>query len=203
MLYAHSARRAVCWMLVGVSAVLLGAAPDGAAMPGAAVSRACANQNRSVSRAPAREMRAAVVCLLNETRGRFGLPGLRQQSQLDFAAQAHASEMVRGGYFGHIGLNGSDPGGRIGESGFRWSAFGEAISTGFSTPARAVADWLASPEHCRIILSPVYRAIGIGVSAQAVRGFANRPGTWTADLALELRERAPSANWAPAATCPH
>lgn len=105
--------------------------------------------------------------------------------------------------FSHFGAGGSNPASRVSGTGYRWSAIGEAIGTGFSTPRRVVDAWLASPPHCQIVLSPEYRAVGIGVASPPVRGAASHPGTWTADLALARNRRPPSGNWAPANSCPH
>lgn len=111
--------------------------------------------------------------------------------------------MVSRDFFGHGGTTGSNPGARISAAGFDWGAYGEAISTGFSTPWNAVAGWLASTEHCQILLSPSYRFVGIGVDAQGVAGWTNESGTWTADLALPLGWGSPSGNWGPANGCPY
>jgi uncharacterized protein YkwD len=156
-----------------------------------------------VRRASAAELRSAVVCLINRFRSRGSLPWLRQHGRLDAAAQGHDDQMVADRYFGHNGAGGAGPGLRITAAGFAWGAYGEAISTGFSTPRRAVSAWLRSVEHCQILLSPQYRYIGIGVNPRPVPGAANRPGTWTADLALPLGWAAPSRNWGLANGCPY
>ncbi len=166
--------------------------------PRARASRACAYANASVSRASAAELRSAVVCLVNRFRSRGGLPGLEQQGQLDAAAQGHDDQMVAENYFAH-----GSPGLRISASGFSWGAYGEAISTGFSTPRQAVWAWLRSVDHCQILLSPQYRYIGVGVNPRAVAGFANVAGTWTADLALPYGWAAPSRRWGLADRCPY
>jgi uncharacterized protein YkwD len=156
-----------------------------------------------VKRASDSELATAVVCLMNRIRARWSLPPLHQLARLDFAAQIHSADMVVRDYFGHTGTNGSSPGARLDQAGFRWSALGEAITTGYSTPAGTVYAWLGSADHCRIILSPSYRDIGVGVSPGMVRRWANRPGTWTADLALRLTALPPSGDWAPANGCPY
>jgi uncharacterized protein YkwD len=169
----------------------------------ATASRACAYENMSVRRASPSELRSAVVCLINRVRGWGGLPGLREQSQLDAAAQNHDNQMVGKRFFGHGGIPPSSPALRISATGFSWGAYGEAISTGFRTPQRAVAAWLRSLVHCQILLSPQYRYVGIGVSGSPVAGWARMPGTWTADLALPRGWASPSRNWGLAAHCPY
>ena len=164
---------------------------------------ACAYENASVMGASAAELRSAVVCLINRFRSRGGLPLLHEQRQLNAAAQDHDNQMVEDHYFGHNGIGGSSPGVRISAAGFDWGAYGEAISTGFQTPQRAVSSWLGSVEHCRILLSPQYRYIGLGVNRRPVAGWTRRRGTWTADLALPIGWASPSRNWGLADRCPY
>jgi uncharacterized protein YkwD len=204
MLSAPLVRRAA-WLIgvVGAIAARLIAAPDGTALPTATASRACAYQKSSVRRTPEEDLRSAVVCLINHVRGAWHLPPVRQSADLDRAAQSHDGQMVALRDFSHYGAGGSSPASRVSSTGYRWSAVGEALATGFSTPVRVVAAWLASPPHCQILLSPDYRAVGIGVVAPPVRGDASGPGTWTADFALARNRRPPSGNWGPADSCPH
>ena len=189
---------------VGVGSDLASVATEvGSVAPPASASSACAYENASVRRASPDELRSAAICLINHFRGRGGLPRLHQQGQLDAAAQSHDDQMVTDHYFAHTGIGGSTPGLRISAAGFSWGAYGEAISTGFRTPRQAISSWLRSAEHCRILLSPQYRYIGLGVNPRPVGGWTRRPGTWTADLALPLGWAAPSRNWGLADHCPY
>jgi uncharacterized protein YkwD len=194
---APGLRGSVCLLLAAVAALLI-AAPQGWASPDAVTSRVCADQNTPVSKASPAELRAAVVCLIDHFRGQRGLPRLREQTRLDAAAQGHTNQMVAGDFFAH-----GNPGTRITAAGFDWGAYGEAISTGFPTPQATVSAWLSSPPHCRILLSPMYEFIGVGVTPRPVTGYATLRGTWTADLALPLGWRAPSGNVGPANGCPY
>lgn len=204
MLSARLVRGATWLLAIGVAGVRLVLAPAGAAAPKAmpAAGRTCAFQDASASGTSAAQLRAGVVCLVNLARQARGLPWLREQSSLNLAAQRHSNEMVADGSFSHT-AGGSDPGTRLDRAGFRWSALGEAISTGYQTPMQTFRAWLASTDHCRILLSPTYRDIGIGVDRRPVRGYANRPGTWTADLALPADRRSLSGNWRAADGCPY
>lgn len=171
--------------------------------PTATVSRACADAGTSVWSTPRTELRAAIVCLINHARARRGLPALYQQRQLDAAAQGHSHAMVAHDFFSHEGIRGSNPGARISATGFDWGAYGETISTGYSSAWGAVRGWLASTEHCQILLSPLYRFVGIGIDPRGVAGLTGYSGTWTADLALPLGWPAPSGDWGPASGCPY
>ncbi len=94
-------------------------------------------------------------------------------------------------------------GARVSAVGFRWSTVGENIATGFATPRRVVAAWMASQGHCQNILDPIYTNVGTGVNRGRVSGFASRPGTWTQDFGLAMGRRAPSHNWGPSNACPY
>ncbi len=143
-------------------------------------------------------MRAAVLCLINGERSSRRLPGLHESARLDRSAQGWTSVMGRGHSFTH----GADFASRISAVGFRWSTAGENIAAGFPTPAAVVRAWMASPGHCRNILSPSFLDIGTGVSWASVTG-AHDPGTWTQDFGLPLGAHTPSANTGPANGCPY
>jgi uncharacterized protein YkwD len=145
------------------------------------------------------EMRAAVVCLINEQRNMRGLPSLRVSSKLNDSAQSWNQWMVSTGNFTH----GSNFGGRIGAVGYNWQTAGENIATGFATPREVVAAWMASPDHCRNILDPSFRDVGTGVTTAAVGSFATQPSTWTNDFGLLMSQNPLSGNTGPQNGCPY
>jgi uncharacterized protein YkwD len=144
-------------------------------------------------------MRAAVVCLIDQQRTAHGLPPLHADARLDNSAQSWSNRMVATHNFTH----GTNFAGRISAAGFRWSAAGENIATGYQTPRQVVNGWMASTDHCRNILSPSYRSVGTGVNRHAIGGYGTGPGTWTQDFALPMGKSAPSGNWGPAGQCPY
>jgi len=166
----------------------------------AAATRPCPNANASASSAPVRELRLAVVCLVNQERAHYHLPALRQVPKLISSAQSYTTEMVLDDFFSHTGPGGSTPGVRITAAGFRWSWAGENIASGYPTPQSVVTAWMDSPGHCYNILAPVFADIGVGVSPESVAQ-AHGPATWTEDFGLPLGAWAPSANWGPADSC--
>ena len=188
------------------SAAILAAVPSASA--GTAAQRhnrpartasGCAYANASVTHAPARALRAAVVCLINQQRTSRGLPPLRPSVLLDRSAQGWTNAMVSSDVFSH----GTNFAGRITAAGYVWRAAGENIATGFQTPAGVVRAWMASTGHCQNILDPTYDNVGTGVSRGQMRGWASGPGTWTQDFALSMYKSPPSANWGPADGCPY
>jgi uncharacterized protein YkwD len=145
------------------------------------------------------EMRAAVVCLINQQRNMRGLPSLSVSTKLNASAQSWNQWMVSTGNFTH----GTNFAGRISAVGYDWQTAGENIATGFATPRQAVAAWMASPDHCRNILDPSFRNIGTGVTAAAVGSFASQPSTWTNDFGLLMSQNPPSGNTGPQNGCPY
>lgn len=182
---------------LGLSAAVISCAAT--APPALARShRGCAHANSVVGRISRQAVKRAVVCLINRQRTERGLPALRENKRLDRSAQGWTNSMVRHGYFSH----GSNFAARISAVGFNWSAAGENIATGFSTPRQVVAAWMASTGHCQNILSPQYSEVGTGVDHQGVRGYGG-PSTWTQDFALPMGAHAPSGNYGPANGCPY
>lgn len=177
-----------------VALALLCLSPAAAARP-----RGCAHADAPVSALARAALRHAAVCLINRQRRAHGLPPLAVSRRLNRSAQRWTRTMVAEHYFGH----GTNFGARVTASGFRWSAAGENIATGFPTAAAVVQAWMASAGHCRNILSPDFRYVGTGVLDRAIPGYGSSPGTWTQDFALGLDQRPPSGNQAAAAGCPY
>jgi uncharacterized protein YkwD len=160
--------------------------------------RRCPDAGVRINVAPRRETDRAILCLLNRERAHFHLPTLRLSRRLDDSAQSWTNTMVHDRSFSH----GSDFGARVSATGFDWSQIGENIADGYPTPAGAVRAWMASTGHCENILSPEFREVGAGFDHGSAIGGYHR-GTWTLDLGLLMRQRAPSDNWRPAEGCPY
>ena len=181
-------------VLAAALAALLTIAPAAAH-----ASRPCAHADTRATRAPRREMQSAVLCLVNKQRAAHHLPALHGSSLLNRSAQGWTNVMVASDTFSH----GSDFAARISAVGFNWASAGENIASGFPTPRAVVNAWMRSPDHCRNILSPVYREVGTGVSPHPVRGAASGSATWTQDFALPMAQSPPSGNYGPADGCPY
>lgn len=202
MFYAHQVRRTVWFLAAAALVSSFAVAPAGIASQAATASRSCAYSNAPASRATTAELRAAVVCLVNQQRRDWRLPSLDDSRELNRAAQGHTGEMVGHGSFAHVNSS-STPATRVGATGYRWSTVGENIAAGFPTAGSVVRAWMGSADHCRNILDPSYRNIGVGESPHAVRGAGGGPATWTIDLALQQDKAPPSGNTGPATGCPH
>lgn len=105
-----------------------------------------------------------VLRLTNEAREKQGLPPLRLNESLTKAAQAHADDMAKKGYFSHEAPDGTDMVVRIDRVGYRYRGIAENIAMGQRSPQQAVDSWLKSPGHRRNMLNGAYRDLGVGVT---------------------------------------
>jgi uncharacterized protein YkwD len=148
-------------------------------LTGAAAARAsCPYSAATVRSVSLGVLRRAVLCLVNQQRSGRHLRTLTLSSRLSRSAQGWTTAMVTHDFFGH----GSDFAARITAVGYKWSAAGENIATGFATPASVMTAWMNSPDHRANILNPAYTNIGVGENPRPVRGYGSRGGTWTQDF---------------------
>ena len=110
------------------------------------------------------DWRDEILRLANLERERAGLLPLTQNQTLEDLATQYACEMIYYDFFDHEhAVTGSRPTDRATESGYDWLAFAENLAAGQPTPARAMADWMASEGHRENILSPQFTELGVGV----------------------------------------
>ncbi|HZU60375.1 MAG TPA: CAP domain-containing protein [Solirubrobacteraceae bacterium] len=161
----------------------------------------CPHADVPATSASASEMAAAVDCLVNQQRLRFGLPPMKVSRNLNRSAQKWSDQMVATGNFTH----GSDAAfrKRLLAAGFNWAQAGENIATGYLTPRDAVAGWMASPDHCKNILDPDYREMGTGENRAPVGASASGPATWTQDMGLLMSQSPASGDHGPENGCPY
>ena len=116
------------------------------------------------------ELARSLLAAVNATRRAHGLRVLRLSAPLAEAAYAHAQSLAVSGQFTHAWpttgkIFGSWIRNFYPARGYRsWSA-GENLlwaSPGF-TPANAVQQWLAGPIYRRVLLTPSWRELGVGV----------------------------------------
>ena len=105
---------------------------------------------------------AEVARLINQHRARIaGCPQLAWDDAAAHAAQAHAADMARRGYFSHVSPEGGNVGSRLTAAGARWRAVGENIAKGQPSAVIVVRDWLSSSGHRANIENCVYTRHGI------------------------------------------
>ena len=109
--------------------------------------------------------------LLNEQRASHGLLPLTIDPRLTRAASSHSADMLRRGYFAHDGPQG-DWDVRIRRYVTR-SVIGEVLAYGsgeYGTTDGMVKAWMHSPEHRRVILTPILRRVGFGIVTGTYHG---------------------------------
>jgi uncharacterized protein YkwD len=143
------------------------------AAPGAAEAKkvpTCANTEVLPTAQNLEQVRDAVLCLHNQVRAQNNLPRLKASAKLRKAADRHATEMVKEGFFDHASSNGDTFIDRVLRAGYAkrtdgWM-LGENLAWGTgdqSTPAGVMAAWMRSPGHKANILKRGYAELGIGV----------------------------------------
>ncbi|MEU6815365.1 CAP domain-containing protein [Streptomyces sp. NPDC046860] len=117
---------------------------------------------------------ARIVELVNAERAKVGCSPVKLNSTLSKAAQDHSADMAAHNTMSHTGSDGSDPGSRITAAGYQWSAYGENVAYGYSTPEQVMAGWMNSSGHRENILNCSFKEIGVGLA---------QPGSyWTQDF---------------------
>ena len=112
-------------------------------------------------------LEAPVLRLINRTRHAHGLAPLRLSASLARAAEAHASEMARNGFFAHESADGTSAADRILRyyrvSGYRRWTVGENLlwRSPDVSPGEALRMWLDSPPHRRVLLLASFSEIGL------------------------------------------
>lgn len=102
---------------------------------------------------------------------------LRADFTLTRVALAHTIDMAKRAYFAHTSPSGKTPFDRMRAAKYSYKAAGENIAAGFNTPKAVVNAWLASPGHCRVLMSRAYTELGVGYSTGGYYGTY-----WTQDF---------------------
>jgi uncharacterized protein YkwD len=141
-----------------------------------------AQRGATVKQAPAGDpkgsMQQQALDLVNRSRRRGGCGPLTVDRRLIQAANRHASDMARRGYFAHESPNGERAGERVEDQGYEWSRYGENIARGQDSVAQVINGWMHSPEHRENIMDCELTQVGLGLA------FANdRTAYWVQDFA--------------------
>ena len=105
-----------------------------------------------------------VIRLVNVERARAGLQTLSSNWQLCRVARYKSADMANRGYFSHTSPTYGTPFQMMENFGLRFTAAGENIAYGQSTPAQVMRDWMNSPGHRNNILSGSFSQIGVGLA---------------------------------------
>ena len=142
----------------------------GSAAAGGSTAGECPASSALPTGGTVQEAAASVACEIKQERVRRELPKLRADRRLALAAERHARDMVRRGYFSHFTAGGRGMTARVRATGYlqdvaAWG-LGETLAWGTghrSTPAATVAAWMHSGPHRRVLLNPRYCEVGIGL----------------------------------------
>lgn len=140
------------------------AAPKSTAPKPTTTSAAPAAPSTPKATATASGATARVIELVNAERAKAGCSALTPNATLTKVAQAHSADMAAHQNMSHTGSDGSSPGDRLTSAGYSWSAYGENVAYGYSTPEQVMAGWMASPGHRANILNCSFKEIGVGLA---------------------------------------
>ena len=93
---------------------------------------------------------------------------LTWNNELHLAALGHAQDMARNKYFSHVSKNGDKIKERITAAGYTPAGYqsftiGENIAYNQRTIREVMDAWLKSPSHCKNVMSPAFKEVGIAM----------------------------------------
>jgi uncharacterized protein YkwD len=125
-----------------------------------------------------------LVNLINKERAKRGLAQLRVNGKLVEAARSHSTEMGEAKYFDHNSADGEKWSSRVVRYGYKregyayWKA-GENLYYGaniYSSPVVCVDAWMKSRAHKAVLLTKVFRDVGVG-AVKTDSGYGDIDGT--------------------------
>lgn len=138
-----------------------------------------------------------LVNLVNRKRERHGLKPLRVRTCLVTAARAHSLDMATNQFLAHPSSDGTPWMDRLiafgyVQEGFSYWRAGENVYVGgglYSSPVAVVQAWMKSKPHRRVLLTKVFRDVGVG-AVECAEGYGGCPGpVWffTLDAGRRIR----------------
>jgi uncharacterized protein YkwD len=112
-------------------------------------------------------VRRAVLQRTNRAREEEGqrLVPVRENDELNRAAQRYAERMLAEGFYAHVAPDGGTPSERVAAVGYGPVLFlGENLAQGLFEPEEVVERWMNSSDHRRNILHPRAEEVGIGMA---------------------------------------
>ena len=135
-------------------------APTPAPAPAPAPTPAPAANNGSIS-----AFEQQVVDLTNAERAKAGLSPLKLNVELSRVARIKSEDMRDKNYFDHNSPTYGSPFDMMRKFGISYTAAGENIAAGQTSPQAVVTGWMNSPGHRQNILNSNYTEIGVGYAA--------------------------------------
>lgn len=106
-----------------------------------------------------------VLDLTNAERAKAGLAPLKLNAELSRVARFKSQDMRDRNYFSHTSPTYGSPFTMMRNFGIRFTAAGENIAAGYTTPESVVKGWMNSPGHRQNIMNPSYNKLGVGYAA--------------------------------------
>ncbi len=107
--------------------------------------------------------------LQRQQNGNFAF--LKENAQLDQAAELKLQDMFKQQYFEHVNPQGKGPSDLAREVGYAFVTYGENLALGdFDDDQALVGDWMNSPGHRANILNAKYQEIGVAVGQGNYQG---------------------------------
>jgi uncharacterized protein YkwD len=173
--------------------VFLSSSPLADASAPARARPSCAYANLRPTAADTALVDGATLCLIDRVRAADRLRPLHANRELQAVAGRQATDMVRDDYFGDDSPSGQTPGRLIAALpyGAHASSLATAQNLGWgtlsaATPAGILTAWMHSPPHRKVILTPAFRDVGIGVSpaVPSILGHGSRGATYAVEFAV-------------------
>jgi uncharacterized protein YkwD len=165
-----------------------------------AVAAACPDESALSTQLSAKRFRAATLCVMNRARAKRGLRAFRRDARLERAAQAHAADMVRRDYVGHIAPGSTSTfTDRVRTTGYIPTTGAWSLGEAFASPLQAappapafsarglVTYWLKYVGPRSSLLSSQYKDVGIGVAPGSALGPSTAGDTYDADFGYRPR----------------
>jgi len=106
-------------------------------------------------------------------------PPLDWNCTLGMIALAHSEDMGNQDFFDHTGSDGLSPFDRMDNAGYPYRYAGENIAAGQPDVTTVMSGWIASPGHCKNLMSADFTEMGGGIYSTATGSFSIY---WTVDF---------------------
>ena len=135
------------------------------------------SSNSNTSTTSFREFQKKVIELVNSERAKVGLNALSENNDLNNVATLKSEDMVKLNYFSHTSPTYGSPFEMLSQFNISYTAAGENIAYGQSTPEEVMNGWMNSSGHKANILNTNFTQIGVGVAQKA-----NGQYVWTQEF---------------------
>ncbi len=106
-----------------------------------------------------------ILTLVNAERAKAGVAALTLSTEVSGVAQVKADDMAKNGYFDHNSPTYGSPFSMLTEFGVSYRTAGENIAKGQQSAEAVMTAWMNSSGHRANILSPNFKQLGVGYSA--------------------------------------